>query len=213
MTSATADGTSPLTREKVEAYTEVSRTVKGSLEGGDGMRDEMVSEVPDFSRYSTEEELPEEFEEFIDFLGDNMLSIVAEDEDTLEELRKKTISLYKVMRDDIDENIWSLMEEKDADPESLEYLHSLITRSLDGIIHMLENNSFQELENKSKEQDSLRYFESMFLAMQKLLVLMDSGEISENEKKEINKRLMVLENETDAEPTEEEFEKVNKAVI
>lgn len=213
MTSATADGNSPLTREKVEAYTEVSKIGIGSLEGGDGMREEMVSEAPNFSRYATDEELPDELREFLDFFSSNMMSIAAEDEETLEELREKTVSLYKVMRDDIDENIWSLIEEKDADPESLEYLHSLITKSFDGVIHMLENNTFKELNGDSKEQESRRYFKSMFLAMKKLLVLMDSGEISENEKEEINKRLIVLENDTDAEPTDEEFEKVNKAIV
>jgi len=213
MTSANAEGYSPLTRKKVQAYTEVSKTAIGSLEGGEGMREEMVSEAPDFSRYATDEELPEELREFISFFLDNMMSIAAEDPETLEELREKTVLLYKVMRDDIDENIWSLMEKKDADPESLEYLHSLITKSLDGIIYMLENNSFKELNKESKEQESLKYFKSMFLAMKKLLVMMHSGEISENEREEINKRLIVLENDTDAEPKDEEFEKVNKAII
>lgn len=208
MTAAAVDGSPHFSKEKANAYSEYFKMGKTAFSGN---QDQIDIDPQAMDALEENEDLPEELVEFSDFIQENLFAIAQEDEQILEELKEKMISVYQFMKSDINENIWDLIESEGVDAESLEYIHSLIVRSIDGVIHMLKNNSLQELEEKEKE--GMKYLQSMILAMNKLVVLIENQKISSSERDKINERLRDLENNTRSSMNDDGFEKVDKAII
>lgn len=200
MSSVDTQNSHPEFVNKFEAYREVTRSVDKVSREENYSIDQL--EIDD----SLKKELPSEYSEFIEFVNQNLISLVEQDDEALEELRKKSITLLQRIRDDIDKEIWSLIEE-DIEPESLEYLHSLFTDSITKMIHLLRENTLEEL-NENKEMEHV--LNALMTGFQKFFIVLEEGEMSEKEKRNANKLIIKLESDQE---DKDGFQKIEKEII
>lgn len=200
MNSVDTQDSHPEFVNKFEAYREVTRSVDKVSREENYSIDQL--EISD----SLKEELPSEYSEFIEFVNQNLISLVEQDDEALEELRKKSITLLQRIRDDIEKEIWSLIEE-DIEPESLEYLHSLFTDSITKMIHLLRENTLKEL-NENKEMEHV--LNALMTGFQKFFIVLEEGEMSEKEKRNANKLIIKLESDQE---DRDNFQKIEKEII
>lgn len=199
MAVAAVDGSTPDFVQRFRAYEHVTNIEAFSSDGVDTSKLAGSRELPS--------EMPEEYRELARFANTHSFAIAEEDEEVLDELRQKLLDVYRKMKEDVDDNIWKLMDEG-VEAESVEYLHSLITDGIENLIMILENNSLNELEEK--EETAYPALKALGTAFQKIPLLLEEGKLGESEKRNANKMILKLEeNLKDG----EEFEKIDKEIV
>jgi len=185
---------------RFKAYREVTRRVdKVSRDENHSIDELNINE-------NLAKELPKEYSEYIEFINQNLISLIEEDEDALKELRKRSITLLEKIREDIDREIWGLLDEG-IEPESVEYLHSLFTDAITNMIQLLVDNSFEELDKTNKMKPALN---ALMTGFQKFFVILEEGKMNEKEKRNANKLIIRLESNLGS---EEDFQKIEKEII
>jgi len=129
-------------------------------------------------RLKEEEDLPEEIEDLLDFVMSKRISLHNRNEKTWMKLLDKVNTALEYIEKDIDENIWDLMEQ-DVDPVSLEYTHSLITRSIKAYRDMTQT-SVDDNVSELKE-NSQRYLKGFYYGIDRLVYLNSYKEFDKDE--------------------------------
>jgi len=200
MTAVDTQGPTPEFVNRFKAYREVTRRVdKVSREENYSIDEINIDE-------SLKQELPEEYSKFIEFINQNLISLIEEDEEALTELKEKSVVLLQKIREDIDREIWGLIDEG-IEPESIEYLHSLFTDAITNLIQLLKENTLQELDETQKMQPSLN---ALMTGFQKFFIILENGKMSDKEKRNANNLIIKLESEME---NEENFQKIEKEII
>lgn len=170
---------------KFEAYRELIKSV------GKVSREENYSTDRLKIDEKIKEELPEEYSEFIDFVNQNLIALVEEDDEALNKLRERSITLLWRIKYDIDKEIWEMIDEG-LEPESLEYFHSFFADSIKNMIYLLKGNSLEEL---TKNEETQTVYNALMTGFQKIFVMLEEGEISEKDKRNLDKQIVKLGSE------------------
>ena len=162
---------------------------------------------------NSETSIPNSFHSFINFLNDNFVSISNGDENKLSEFKDLMIELFEDIKKDLDESIWDLIDEG-VEVESLEYIHSVITDSLIIQINFLKETSVEELNKEENIEVLQKANEAYITALKKVSILLDSGSMSDDEKKSLNDIQRKLEDTClDYLETSDDFEPIEGARI
>lgn len=189
MTARTAPDTEAF-REQMQVYRESFRLTAQYQEAGL----QVTKQGPEMSLDPGEvyEQLPDEVTAVFDFMKNNLAAIMNENKEKINELLDLTAKMYKRFEKEIDETIWDLMDE-DVEAETLEYLHSLLTRSAREIGVMLEEHDVDTLATAEMDEKLRKRVQALLTGINKLLYALDNKSISESEKQEIDKMLARLD--------------------
>lgn len=133
------------------------------------------------------EDLPGPLEDLFEYVLNHRLGLKRREPNAVEGLVERLYDAFEFIKKDIDENIWDLLDE-DVDPVSLEYVHSLISRSIQGYLNCLKSlESADGTEDKDKfGKDSFKYLNGFYHGLERLMYLNERKSFEESEKKAIN---------------------------